>query len=147
MGCTETSVTINPLCQTSRKSEDLTDGIQFYIACKGKGKSHPITGHQGPSRGSRGIALLILNFGVRRGWVVSVTPRPLCPQERPGTHCTEGWVDPRAGLDVCEKSRPYRDSIPEPSSTLYRLSYRAHSVTCACIKISGPRNKSKKTCK
>jgi hypothetical protein len=25
-------------------------------------------------------------------------------------------VGPRAGLDVCEKSRPYRDSIPEPSS-------------------------------
>jgi hypothetical protein len=25
-------------------------------------------------------------------------------------------VDPRAGLDVCEKSRPHRDSIPGPSS-------------------------------
>jgi hypothetical protein len=28
------------------------------------------------------------------------------PQERPGTHCTGGWVDPRAGLDRCRKSRP-----------------------------------------
>jgi hypothetical protein len=26
------------------------------------------------------------------GWVVSVTPRPPLPQERPGTHCTGGWV-------------------------------------------------------
>jgi hypothetical protein len=37
--------------------------------------------------------------------VVSTTPRPLYPCERPGTHCTGGWVGPRAGLDVCEKSR------------------------------------------
>jgi hypothetical protein len=27
------------------------------------------------------------------------------------THCTGGWVDPRAGLDVCEKSRPYWDFL------------------------------------
>jgi hypothetical protein len=33
------------------------------------------------------------------GWVVSTTPRPLYPRERLGTHCTEGWVGPRAGLD------------------------------------------------
>jgi hypothetical protein len=39
-------------------------------------------------RGNRGIALLILNLGVRRGWVVSTTPRPLYPRERPGTHCS-----------------------------------------------------------
>jgi hypothetical protein len=30
-------------------------------------------------------------------------------------------VGPRAGLDVSEKSRPHRDSIPGPS--LHRLSY------------------------
>jgi hypothetical protein len=28
------------------------------------------------------------------------------PRERPGTHCTGGWVGPRAGLDRCGKSRP-----------------------------------------
>jgi hypothetical protein len=38
--------------------------------------------------------------------VVSTTPRPLYPQERPGTHYTGGWVGPKAGLDVCEKSSP-----------------------------------------
>ena len=38
------------------------------------------------------------------------------PGKRPGTHCTEGWVDPRAGLDGCGKSRPHRGSIPGPSS-------------------------------
>jgi hypothetical protein len=35
----------------------------------------------------------------------------LPPGRRPGTHCIGGWVGPRAGLDGCEKSRPYRDSI------------------------------------
>jgi hypothetical protein len=36
------------------------------------------------------------------GWVVSVTPRPhFSPRERtPGTHCTGGWVGPRAGLNT-----------------------------------------------
>jgi hypothetical protein len=36
------------------------------------------------------------------GWEVSVTPRPrFIPGERtPGTHCTGGWVGPRAGLDT-----------------------------------------------
>ena len=57
--------------------------------------------------------------------MVNATPRPLYPQERPGADCTGGWVDPRAGLDGCGKSRPHRDSIPGPSSpyeSLYRLS-------------------------
>ena len=36
------------------------------------------------------------------------TPRSgrFTPRERPGTHCIGGWVDPRAGLDVCGKARP-----------------------------------------
>jgi hypothetical protein len=29
------------------------------------------------------------------GWVVSTTPQPLYPWERPGTHCTGGWVGER----------------------------------------------------
>ena len=36
-------------------------------------------------------------------WVVSNTPRPIYPRERPGTHCTGGWVRPRAGLDGMQK--------------------------------------------
>ena len=48
---------------------------------------------------------------------MSVTPRPrFTPRERPGAHCTGGWVGPRAGLERCGKSRPHGDSIPEPSS-------------------------------
>jgi len=68
-------------------------------------------------RGSRGIAILFLDHDTRKGWGVSVTPRPLfTSRERPGTHCAGGWVGPRAGLDRCGKSRLHRDSIPGPSS-------------------------------
>ena len=52
----------------------------------------------------------------------------LYPRERLGTHCTEGWVGPRAGLDGRKISSP-TGFDPEPSSSvaqsLYRLSYRA----------------------
>jgi hypothetical protein len=81
-------------------------------------------------RVSRDIALLFLNLGTRKGWVVCTTPRPLYPRERPDTHCTRGWVGLRAGVDVCEKSRPHRDSIPGlsvHSQSLYRLSYPAYT--------------------
>jgi hypothetical protein len=67
-------------------------------------------------RVDRGTALSFLDLGARRWLMVSTTPRPLYPRERPGTRCTGGWVGPRAGLDVCEKSHPHRDSIPGPSS-------------------------------
>jgi hypothetical protein len=43
-------------------------------------------------------------------------PAALTPGKRPGTHFIGGWVGPRTGLDGCEKSCPYRDSISEPSS-------------------------------
>jgi hypothetical protein len=58
---------------------------------------------EGPE-GVRGIPLPFLDLGVRRGWVVSTTTQLFTPG-RHGTHCTGGWVGPRAGLDVCEKSR------------------------------------------
>ena len=38
--------------------------------------------------------------------MVNATPRPLYLLERPGIHCTGGWVCHRAGLDRCGKSRP-----------------------------------------
>jgi hypothetical protein len=67
-------------------------------------------------RGSRCLALLFLQLGTRRGWVVSVTPRPIYPRERLGTHYIGGWVGLRVGRDRCGKSRLHRDSIPGPSS-------------------------------
>ena len=83
-------------------------------------------------RGSRGIALLFLDHDTRRGEGSASRPCRSLPPETPGTHCTGGWVDPRAGLDRCGKSRPHRDSIPDRlarSQSLYRLSYSAHSAS------------------
>jgi len=34
------------------------------------------------------------------------------PPGKTGTHCIEGWVGVRAGLDGCGNSRPHRFSIP-----------------------------------
>ena len=83
-------------------------------------------------RGSRGVALLFLDHGTRRGWGVTVTPRPLfTPKERLGSHCIGGWVGPRAGLDRCGKSRPQPEFDPRTvqprSQSLCRLRYPART--------------------
>ena len=77
---------------------------------------------------SRVIALLFLGPSALDG-VGGLAPCPgrLYPREKPGTHCTGGWVGPRVGLED-GKSRPHRDSItdrPARSQSLYRMSYRA----------------------
>ena len=55
-------------------------------------------------RVGRGIALLFHDRVTRRWSVVSSTLRPY--RERHGTHFTEGWVSPRAGLDGRKFSSP-----------------------------------------
>ena len=85
-----------------------------------------------------------MTSALRWGWVVSTTPRPLYPRERPGTYCTGGWVGPRAGLDVCGKSRPppgfdprtvqpvasrYTDwAIPAPEMSTRNISWGVKAV-------------------
>ena len=49
-----------------------------------------------------------MTSALRWGWVVSTMPLPLYPRERPGTHCTGGWVGPRAGLDGCGTNKIYK---------------------------------------
>jgi len=53
------------------------------------------------------------------------------PRKRSGTHFTEGWVGPRAGLDGRKISSPtgIRSRTVQPvAQSLYRLSYRAHRL-------------------
>ena len=55
-------------------------------------------------------------------------PAALRPGKRPDTHCIGDWVDTRAGLDGCGKSRPHRVRLPDRparSESLYQLSYPA----------------------
>jgi hypothetical protein len=64
-------------------------------------------------------------------WLAS-RPGRLYPRERPGAHCTGGWVGPGAGLDRCGKSRPTwirSPDLPARSKSLYRLSYRGSLIT------------------
>jgi hypothetical protein len=70
--------------------------------------SVPITGVGVAQTVGRGIALL---FHYRALGGVSVqqhVPAVLYPRERPGTHCTGGWLSPRAGLDG-RKISPHRE--------------------------------------
>jgi hypothetical protein len=66
--------------------------------------------------GSTDIALLLLTSVIDGVRGLRHAPAALPPEKRPGKHCTEGWICPRAGVDVCGKSRPNRNSIHEPSS-------------------------------
>ena len=51
------------------------------------------------------------------------SPADLPPGKRPGTHCTGGWVDPKADLDGCGKCRPHRDSDPRTVHKNYKVVY------------------------
>jgi hypothetical protein len=86
-----------------------------------------------------GISPIILDLGTRWGWVVSIT---LLPRFSPGerthcTHCTGGWVGPRAGLDTEARGKSFAPLLgieprspgnPALSQTLYWLSYPAHHI-------------------
>jgi hypothetical protein len=96
---------------------------------KVKGKVLPCTGRTA-HRGSRGIALLYLDHGSRRGWGVSVTPRSLFtpgktryplsrrlggPQDRSGQ---VRKISPPPGFDP--------RTVQPVVQPLHRLSYPAH---------------------
>ena len=88
------------------------------------------TGHTAP-RGRRGIALLFLDHGTRRGWGVSVTPRPhFTPGKDPVPILQEaGWApgpvwtgaENLAPTGILSPDRPAR------SQSLYRLRYPANN--------------------
>ena len=77
----------------------------------------------------KGVALLFHDCGIRRGWVVSSTPRPhFTPRKDPVPILQEAGCAP-GPVWTGGKSRPHRDSIldrPAHSQSLYRLSYSAH---------------------
>jgi len=63
------------------------------------------------------ITLFFHDRGIRRGWVVSSTPRPqFTPGKDTVPHFTGDWVDPSAGLDGRKISSP-PGLDPGPSSS------------------------------
>jgi hypothetical protein len=75
------------------------------------------TGHEGPEGEERDSSTLFLDLGTRRGWGVSVTPRPLStPGKDPVPILQEaGWA-PGPVWAGAENLAPHRDSISGPSS-------------------------------
>jgi len=86
-------------------------------------------------RGSRGIALLFHDHGTRRGWGVSVAPRPFfTPGKGPIPTVQEAGWDPGPVSTGAENLAPPPTEIrypdrPARSQSLYRLSYPAHNLT------------------
>jgi len=55
-------------------------------------------------------------------------PAAVFSGQRAGTHCAVGWVSPRAGLELCRKSRPpltriRYPNLPKRKESLHRLRY------------------------
>jgi len=67
-------------------------------------------------RGSRGIALLFLDHGTRRGKGSKSRPGRSLPPGKTWCPLHRRLGGPQGWLDRCGKSRPHRDSIPGPSS-------------------------------
>jgi hypothetical protein len=55
-------------------------------------------------KGSKGIALFIRELSNRRGGGQRHTLDTSFPENRPGTHCTGGWLGLQVGLDGSRKS-------------------------------------------
>jgi len=81
-------------------------------------------------RGSRGIALLFHDYGTRREWGVSVTPRSLfTPRKDPVPIVQEaGWAPRPVWIDAENLARTgiRFSERPARSQSLYRPRYRAH---------------------
>ena len=81
-------------------------------------------------RGSRGIVLPFHDHGTRRGWGVSVTPRPLFTPRKVPVHIVHeaGWA-PSPVWTGAENPAPTGIRSPDRpirSQSLYQLSYPAH---------------------
>jgi len=83
-------------------------------------------------RGSRGTALLFLDYGTRRGWGVSVTPRPhFTPGKDPVPIIQEaGWAPGPiwTGAENLAPTAVRSPDRPARSQSLYQLSYPAHNI-------------------
>ena len=83
-------------------------------------------------RECRGIALLFHDNGTRRGWEVSVTPRPIfTPVKDPVPTVTGGWVGAQGRSGQVRKISPptgiRSPDRPARSQSLYRIRYPAHN--------------------
>ena len=94
-----------------------------------KGKVTPLRAQLWPRGGLRYSSTLTRPRCQKRVSGQQHAPAALYPRETPGTHCTGGWVGPRAGLDGRKILPPlgFDPRTVQPiAQSLYRLSYPAH---------------------
>jgi hypothetical protein len=91
--------------------------VLFLFSFLNKCKGHPMTclwRHSGEAEVQQQI---IRSLDARTGWVVSTTPRPFYPSERPITLGMGLWMEYlTAGLDGHDKFRHHQVSMPDPSN-------------------------------
>jgi hypothetical protein len=109
--------------------------LPSWVYYKCKRQSSPVTRHEG-AWGERRYSSYSFSTSALDGgeWSASPPGRAFTPGERaPGTHCTGGWMGPRAGLDTEATGKilcpppgiePRSPGRPTRSQTLYCLSYR-----------------------
>jgi len=82
--------------------------------------------------GSTGVALLFLDHGIRRGWGVSVTPRPLFTSRKDPVPTVQeaGWAPGPVwtGAENLAPTGIRSPDRPARSQSLCRLSYPAHKA-------------------
>jgi hypothetical protein len=105
-----------------RKPESILVDImhcwKWLLTWKKKKVKQSLYTHHGGAWGERRYSSYSFTTSALDGWVVSITPRPrFTPGERtPSTHCTGGWVGPRASLDTEARGKilcPRRGSNPD----------------------------------
>jgi hypothetical protein len=81
-------------------------------------------------RVGRGIALLFHDHGTRRGWVASITPRPLFTSGKDPVSIVQeaGWAPGPVwtGAENLASTGIRSRTVQPVAQSLYRLSYRAH---------------------
>jgi len=111
------------------RSHPVHHKVKVKVKCTIVEAQRPCTGHMA-HRGSRGIALLFHDHDTRRGWGVSVTPRPLfTPGKDPVPILQEaGWAPEPVwtGAEILAPIGFRSPDRPARSQSLYRLSYPAH---------------------
>jgi hypothetical protein len=89
-------------CERKRGSSDSPEFTSSWLFTDGSWtiilEVHSRTDHEGTEREYRYSSILSLTSALDGKWV-DVTPWPLYPQERLGTHCVGDWTGTRAGLD------------------------------------------------
>jgi hypothetical protein len=105
--------------------------------------SCPTTCHEGAWGKSKYSSYSFLTSALDGEWSASRLGLALFPGK--GTHCTGGWVNPRAGLDTEARGKilsplPGIELLspgrPARSQTLYWLSYPAFRCSCYCVHFS-----------